>query len=591
MRIYNVIALGLVVLSAWAAVSLGQSGEFYAGQDMHLSAARMTVYPAFDNDPDKQVVIFEDGFSLSIADSNIRSEKAIAWITTKRLDHRGAETIDYDVQVYLEENVEAKNGKGALTSDIKDAFVDHGGSLVVYYNVTGELFAKADKRVTANPEELENVGIFKRASRAIRPLPSGLVVNRQAMIPQYKDNLTVIQEKFSEPIENPLRVSDVFELTDDGKLASQQKKTDTAEKPDSTGTGDTAVAVKTDGADKKEYSYPINISGIQAQKPEVQTSTMPDGSKVATIIGRFYVWQKTDDEGGLREFQADNGVIFYGSDTTEEQTENDAGSTEIDAVYFQGNIIMTEGDRTIRAEEMFYDFENHRALAVKAEMRTFDENRGIPVYLRAAKLKQVTENVFKADQIVLTPSEFYLPQLSVHASQMVMTDLRGVEDRAANDSKYDAVLKDIKVKAGKTTVFKWPGMRTNFERPDLPIRSISVGNNSRFGTMVETSWYLSKMLGLKEPEGVDSTLMADYFSDRGPGAGASIEYQRDDYFGGVEGYILKDRGEDDLGRTRDNIPVDEDIRGRFTARHRHYLPYDWQATMEISYLSDENFLG
>jgi hypothetical protein len=99
-------------------------------------------------------------------------------------------------------------------------------------------------------------------------------------------------------------------------------------------------------------------------------------------------------------------------------------------------------------------------------------------------------------------------------------------------------------------------------------------------------------LGRKEPPGVDSTLAVDYFGKRGAGAGVTVEYQKENYFGNVIGYILSDRGTDDLGRTseRKNVDPDEDIRGRFRFRHRHFLPYDWQATVEMSYASDKNFL-
>jgi len=101
---------------------------------------------------------------------------------------------------------------------------------------------------------------------------------------------------------------------------------------------------------------------------------------------------------------------------------------------------------------------------------------------------------------------------------------------------------------------------------------------------------LARLLGRKEIEGVDSVLGLDYFSKRGPGAGVQVEYNRDDYFGEMVGYILKDSGEDDLGRTRQNVEPPHETRGRYSFRHRQYLPYDWQLTAELSYLSDKNFL-
>ena len=138
------------------------------------------------------------------------------------------------------------------------------------------------------------------------------------------------------------------------------------------------------GADQEsEFRYPINISGVWEREPEIRMTEI-EGTKVATIIGRFYLWQKQDEEGGIVEFQADNGVIFYSGDTFGKTSGEKAAVAKgaVEAVYFSGNIVMTEGERTIRAEEMFYDFVNKRALAVKAEMRKFDVGRGLPIYPR-----------------------------------------------------------------------------------------------------------------------------------------------------------------------------------------------------------------
>ena len=269
------------------------------------------------------------------------------------------------------------------------------------------------------------------------------------------------------------------------------------------------------------------------------------------------------------------------------------GSGEIQSIYLSGNISMTERGRTIRADEIFYDFENKRAIAVNAEMRQFDVDRSIPIYLRAEKLRKVSDNVFQADGITLTTSEFYVPQMSMTASQLVLTDLSGVKEHVDDEEskvKYDGVLYDVRAKGGEITYLKWPKIRTNFARPDVPIKRLSTGNSSSKGFSIESRWYMARLLGLQEPEGVESDFLLDYYGKRGVGVGAEVEYERDDYFGWFSSYIIKDHGEDDLGRRLKNIEPDEDWRGRFTARHRQYLPYDWQATFEISHVSDRNFI-
>ena len=75
---------------------------------------------------------------------------------------------------------------------------------------------------------------------------------------------------------------------------------------------------------------------------------------------------------------------------------------------------------------------------------------------------------------------------------------------------------------------------------------------------LETRWYLFNLLGLEQPEGFDATLKLDYFTDRGPGFGIDMDYERKDYFGLFRGYYIHDDGEDDLGDVRGGPPDHRD---------------------------------
>jgi hypothetical protein len=166
------------------------------------------------------------------------------------------------------------------------------------------------------------------------------------------------------------------------------------------------------------------------------------------------------------------------------------------------------------------------------------------------------------------------------------------QGKGDNAAKYYGTMYDVNMKYYNQKVFGWPKINSRFVRPELPISSMAVGNDSEYGTSVETRWYLYRLLGWKEPAGMDTRLAADYFSKRGVGTGIESEYEFENSFGNVIGYIMSDRGKDDLGRADNlrNQDPGQDIRGRFGVRHREYLPDDWQATMEIGYISDRNFL-
>jgi hypothetical protein len=313
------------------------------------------------------------------------------------------------------------------------------------------------------------------------------------------------------------------------------------------------------------------------------------------VIGRFYLYKKQDEKGGLLELQADNAVIFL-SGQQQPAGDRKSGTEDIlsgaQAIYMSGDIVMTNGQRTIRADEIYYDFQRKKAIAINAVMRNFDTREGIPIYLRAAKLRQIAENEFAADDVTLTTSEFYLPQISFNASNITITDTTTTDEQQGGVSKnsFDAKMHDVRLKMYDKTIFKWPFVRSNLQRPDLPIKSVRLGNDSIWGTLVETRWYLARLLGLHEPEGTESTLALDYYSKRGFGGGIETEYTGENYFGKMLGYVIHDSGEDRLGRIRKNLEPERKLRGRFGWQHRQFLPYNWQLTTETGYMSDKNFL-
>ncbi len=351
--------------------------------------------------------------------------------------------------------------------------------------------------------------------------------------------------------------------------------------------------------EKPEFQYPLNISPLGKKPVPIKWEDEPGIGKVATVTVRFYLWQKQDEKGGLLEFQADNAVLFGTDEQAEADPNQESGESvlpggDVRAIYLSGDVLFTEGLRTVRAEEIYYDFEKKKMVAIKAVMRTFDEVEGIPIYIRADKFRQLAENQFAADEMTLTTSEFHVPQISFNASSIIVTDTTPTDAKEGGTKKgsFDAQMHDVRLKAHDTTIFYWPFVRSNLYRPDLPIKSVNVGHDSTWGTSVETRWYLARLLGLEEPEGTDSTLALDYFGDRGLGGGIETEYVGENYLGRILGYVIHDRGEDRLGRdsSRRNLEPPRELRGRFHWQHRHFLPYNWQLTSEVSYSSDENFI-
>jgi hypothetical protein len=600
------------VLNAAGGEVSRQEARAFAGQDLQLSGREVTSYRTEEGE---HILVFRDGFSMSIGANRFSSDRAAVWVELLTTEFLGESRTDYKVRVYLEGKVSVKRGRSAKTTDLEQTIVADEQSMAVQFVVNGEVFVTADKREIADPRGLE---FYKKAEAAAVPSGPKFVIQPEAVVPElpkaeiHKERPSKKEIAAAVPRPKKEKAAAIPKPAKEAAVPAKAERGGfpTAEEPREGGLIETlfgggkgkrakpAKAAAKPEPKEPRYVYPVNIAPAGEVKPEIEQTKAPDDTDIATVTGRFYIWQKQNEEGGLLELEADNAVIFYSGGKRPEGNETVGGEVlpggGWQAIYMCGDVVMTEGQRTIRADEMYYDFRDKRALAVNAVIRNFDVERGIPIYVRALKLRQIASDKFAAENVMLTSSEFYLPQISLTASKVIISDTTAIDaqkGRVSRDS-YDIEMRDVRFKKGERTLFYWPGMRANFERPDIPIRSLSTGHDSDFGTFVESRWYLSRMLGLKEPKGTESTFLLDYYSKRGVGVGAEINYSRENYYGELLGYLISDDGEDRLGRmrSRKNLEPEHEQRGRFTWRHRQFLPYRWQLTTGVSYLSDENFL-
>lgn len=564
------VLLSLVTSTGLAAEDVPSWQLSLAGQDLHVAAPVLTTCP----EPMQEwthALVLEGGVSVQISDNSLSGRNAVIWLQPQGQELAAYGTgKTYLAYVYLEGEVSIQKGPKSRTTPVRNFIVEGAEVLLVQFIVTGEIFVSADSKKQIIPEALSAYDIYGRAIEAAVGIPSGPTIPASARVPGVAD------------------------VVADPAGYSHKKTTDPRSREIAKQLQESA-SVKIRPQDKPEF--PVHLSALWEPVPQIQRTLMPDGQEVFTASGRFYLWQKRSDVQVV-EFMADNMVIFTqtGSFSLEQQQGNQLGVGDIQSVYLSGNIVMTEGERTIRCDEIYYDFVYHRALVINASMHMYDDNRQIPIYLRAAELGRVSKDIFEARDVQLTSSEFYLPQISLNASKMVLLTGNTLEQHrrltAQKDiaARYEGQLIDVQAKYEDFSFFTWPKMVTNFARPDIPLRKITLGNDSEFGTSVETRWNLPRLLGFTEPEWMESEFALDYFSERGFGAGIDAEYENDETKGSLISYVIDDHGEDDLGRYRKNIQPDEDVRGRFSFRHRQYLPDDWQLTFETGYVTDENFL-
>jgi hypothetical protein len=506
--------------------------------DMHLTAEAVASCALGAG---QHLLFCRGDFSLVAADRHYKSDRAVVWITPGRAGEDGAAG-GYETQIYLAGRVWSRRTARGQDTGLAETVLTRGKAIVVQSRIHGEVFLTTDKKQAEGPADLplfqEANAAFAKAGLRLPALPVSL-----------------------RPAPNP--------------AATAQPQTPGAER-----------------------GYTLGYAPLTEVPLKIEVGKAENGVQIITFIGRaYYSWQEAAEQADRTQFyelEADSLVLWR---NVPEATGPGTGMSDgrlgsVSQIYVSGDVLFVQGIRTIRADEVYYDLEHQQGLATNVVMKTFDTVRNIPIFVRARELRQAGPDRFEAEDIILTTSDFWTPQLSLSAAHIgVIDQTAGVKvEGVLPPGSFDAQLKDVRFKYGNVTLLGLPVMRSDRNRPDVPIRSVHVGHDQAFGSSLETRWFLSRLLGLREPEGTDSWLDVDYYSKRGVGAGAEVNYEREDYFGSVLGYVIDDHGHDWLNRNRENVPVPQDLRGRFRLLHRQYLPYRWQLTGEVSYLSDKNFL-
>lgn len=504
----------------------------WLGYDLRLSTGNLLSQTASER---RHVLVCRNGFSLTVAGTRLEGDSAVVRIDKD--ESGGADNTRYTILVYLKNPALEESAAPLKELGFDGVLVDESQAAVLKIEINGQIYITADERSTGTPQ--------------------GLLLYREAL--------------------------DAFEAW--GLIEPSGNGLPPEVEQDGSASGESTTG------------YAVSIAPL-TDETQFEFSTSASGDQIVTLIGRVYIqWQEPNPEGGppeTIELEADN-LAFWRRVVDPNAPPAEFGSlsqTRVSDIYVSGDVRLTQGSRTVRASELYYDLRRHVGIARNGVFSTFDAARGIPIYVRAAELRQVAANEFEATDVTVASSEFRTPQLSLAAGRIYIVDKsqEPTAEGGADDNRFDAKMEDVRLKYYDTTLFAWPSLRSNLVRPDLPIRELSVGSDNTYGPSIETSWFFSRLLGLEEPEGTDSTLQLDYYGKRGPGVGMDVTYEREDYFGRVLGYIIYDQGEDRLSRTQLSVPLDQEVRGRFELRHRHFLPYGWQLTAEASYLSDRNFL-
>ncbi len=335
----------------------------------------------------------------------------------------------------------------------------------------------------------------------------------------------------------------------------------------------------------------IIIRPRDEMRPTTMETSVENGRRVTIWTGGILIIY------GDMELLADDAVIW-----TNDDEEVVAKVGQQPEVYLEGDVVInvgrevageveTSGNTQLRATRVFADLDRNLALIFDAQIRAFARGRQIPLYYYAERARQVGQGHFLAERGTFTTSRMGHPQVGLHGSSVELIDMGGrdeVTGEAIRRIRYD--IRNVVTTAHGVPILWWPKMSGDVEQHATALRRVNLTQSSSRGTGIESQWHLWRLFGIgDEPEGFRKTyLNMNFYGDRGPYVGVESQYLRENFYGNLLTNLVYDTGTDRIFGERLDAP--RKTRGRASWQHRQFLPRDWQATAEVSYLSDRQFL-
>lgn len=308
-----------------------------------------------------------------------------------------------------------------------------------------------------------------------------------------------------------------------------------------------------------------------------------NGEESTILITGGVTVQYTDARRGRNlQITAERAVVFLAPGPVQDLMR--APADKILGIYLEGQVVATDGKFTLRGPQVFYDVPANRAYVADAVFWTYDQRRGMPLYVRAKALRQTATNQVEAQDATLANSSFFTPHLSMGARTVTVT-----RDQRPGEAPRTLVQgQDLTLRAGKLPFFYWPGFSGDAER--FPLREIGFESSSNSGAGVKTAWDIFGILGYDAPSGVQANLLLDGFLKRGVAVGTDSKWETPQHTGSLLGYIVPDdRGRDTL-TSGEKVERRGETRGLIALEHTWKLNANWSIQLEASSISDPNFV-
>ncbi|MBD3673121.1 MAG: hypothetical protein HUJ26_06300 [Planctomycetaceae bacterium] len=357
-------------------------------------------------------------------------------------------------------------------------------------------------------------------------------------------------------------------------------------------------------------SQPFNASSRMSENtiPPEQITIINGGIQV--LIDGVTIPNSSFQVGTI-DLSADRVVIWTDSSGTDGFRQELLQTRDAQLqIYLEGNIVIRQGNRTIRASRAFYDARSERALILDAELKAYVPQLQSDIRIRAERIRQLSPDHLHAHNAWTSTSQYGKPGYRIQASDVYLENRprstwNGPPPLTIDPETGEAVqAESLWMTSLNNTfiledypLFYTPILSGPAENPNLPIRNVRVSQDGIFGAQLELTWDLEQIFGLQLPDNVEWDLRTDYYSERGPRLGTDFRYTDWGLFGPdptsrgfATAEIIYDDDRDNLGRDRRSVPFPENERGLALWRHEQRFSTDMLLRAELGYISDRNYL-
>ena len=359
--------------------------------------------------------------------------------------------------------------------------------------------------------------------------------------------------------------------------------------------------------------------GIPASVEEVQFETDNAVAWITGARGASPVNQNLPLEGAGGKTHAE--LYLTGNVVIRTKQQNSPGNPIGQTVY-----------QTLRADQIYYDVNENRAIALGADLELAFSGVKDSLHLKGAEIQRLGLNEWKAIRAAATASKLPSdPALRIAADDLTYTRTQVIRRNIfgfpyTNLKKGDEDIGYEQILTGRNVTFEYqdvpffylPYLRADATDPFGPLTGIGFGNDKMFGFQAYTSWDMYKLLAIRPPDGHHWKLHLDWLSRRGVGFGTDYLYQNNyDFFEGTTPpppdhpyyngefsltgpnrgelflYGIPDNGTDLLGEPRGPDGAQAKFRGRALYFHDQDLfeRGDWflRYQSQFAYTSDKNY--